>query len=441
MYNRPNNVTRLKTKKYYEKAIKIIVASLLLLGSLAGVLAWQYFATLYGSTNSGFMLDLDPNSKGKIISVGTSLYAYCDVDGVRVFDLDNNTIYSNTYTMLSPTVVSKNKAFAVFELLGRTIKVYDESGIMHTVETSNPISKIALNENGYVCAITNLYDEYKTEVFTNKGDRVLTRIDHAADGYPIAADISSDNKMLAISYVDTSGVNVDSKVVYFYVHKVDSNDYPDSILSGINASGVIIPKVIFTKNNRLLAVSDKKLMFLDDKSELLWEYELTNEIERIGINNNNILIVYGNALTPFDSKDAGTVEAVNFNGKHVSYALLDTPITYFNDSNSNRTIVASLNKFYALNENCNILWEKNIKSDVSDVLVTKSINEILVVTKFSAEIESLKNVAVPTENTGNTENDDITENIENIDITESTENIEMTENIESTENIEDLTDA
>lgn len=166
----------------------------------------------------------------------------------------------------NPEYCVNNKYIAISEKNGSKLNLISGKEILWTQELDGNISKINVNNNGYVSVILT-GTAYKSVIvtFDNKGNELFKR--YLASTNVIDTTISNDNKYLAFAEVNTKGTTIESSV------KVVSIEQPSE-------------SVIFTykgDNNKLIINIE-----YDEKGQIICMYD--GEISGIQNNSNSILM-------------------------------------------------------------------------------------------------------------------------------------------------------
>ena len=137
----------------------------------------------------------------------------------------------------------KGDSFAVADNGGNNILVFSEDGLKGEIETTMPIEKIALSDQGIVSAILKNESSPKIMSYDATGNILVEQqITMSSLGYPAALDLSDDGKMLAVSYLYTEGTSLKSRVIYYNFgeegqektdNQVTSDVYEDTVMAEI----------------------------------------------------------------------------------------------------------------------------------------------------------------------------------------------------------------
>ena len=179
-----------------------------------------------------------------------------------------------------PVVNSRGKYLVIAEQDGKKIYLIGDTSIIWQTDIDGEISRVNVNKNGYVSVIvTNT--TYKSVIISyNQTGKELFRT-YLSSTYAICADISNNNKYLAIGEVDYSGTIVKSNVKIISIALAQSspkesviNKYESEIGQIINniryqdkdtaicMFNSYVQKVSLDSNERLIDIEDNAL-FLD----------------------------------------------------------------------------------------------------------------------------------------------------------------------------------
>ncbi|MEA4815233.1 MAG: DUF5711 family protein [Lachnospiraceae bacterium] len=367
-----------------DKIIKTAAESILKYGSVLVNKDTSKKSTLSES------IKIEEDSRSTFVSYDNA-FMQCTKDGIKYFVLGEDQKWNDTYTMANPYVVSEGGYTAVFEPMGRVIKLYDKSGIINTINTDGAIMRLSLNESGYVGVILNNSSSYSVNVFDGiKNACLVVRKEEDENIYPVDIDISDDNKVFAVSYIDASDVETASKVLFFYTYENDGKDYPDSMFAGLQKEDVIIPYIRFMSSGMLVVLSDSSLIGVSSSGVQEWELPLSNEIDGVSFENKSFAVLAcGDELAGKEGSPDGSLIFVNMKGKISHQIETGEKITYMKGSKDN-VIVGNSGEYTAFScSSGKALWEYNPGYSVSDIISLNGGENILVVDKTQARVLGL----------------------------------------------------
>lgn len=340
--------------------------------------------TVVSMENSDGMI-IESGSKVNFISFGNN-YLYCTKDGVKYFDIGQNQKWNSTFTMTSPAVVNNGNYTAIAEAQGRNVKVYSQEGEMYSISGDGMIMQISVNSIGSIGLILKTDTGYKVQVYDEKGALMMERFDEDEGIYPIALDVSADKKVLAVSYLDTTDIEMVTKILFFYTgrgdtKKTESGDF----FASVEKNGEIVPSIKYMKNGIFMAVGDTTIFAIDSSGKELWNAEVANKIDKITWSEEYLVLALGQTLPGKEGAPNGTVRILNTTGKQANDYCIDKSITYLKAYKQG--IVAGSNRdFTALTYNGKSLWEHIATQDVRDIVLMNSAEHVLYVTNNSADI-------------------------------------------------------
>ena len=159
----------------------------------------------------------------------------------------------------NPVYSINNKYIAISEKEGSKLYLISGSEILWSKEVDGKISKISVNNNGYVSAILT-GTTYKSVIatFDKDGNELFKR--YLATTTAIDTCISNDNKYLAFAEVNTSGTTIQSNI------RVVSVDNPsEAIVNSYSAdNGKLIINIEYSSNNKIVCMYDDEITLLSD---------------------------------------------------------------------------------------------------------------------------------------------------------------------------------
>lgn len=335
------------------------------------------------------IMKIESDSKS-IFAVFGKNFLQCTKDGVRFFEEIDVQKWNDTYTMKSPTMICEGEYTAVAEILGRLVVVYDKEGKKYEVSTEGSIIQMALNTNGYLAMITKNKTEYQTLIYNDKGAKIGGRIEQDKGVYPMAVELSNDNRIFAVSYLDTTDVEMVSKVFFFYINKSDAADWVDNMFASVEQSEEVVALLKFMDDGRLVAVTDTAIFAMNMAGIRLWSYPLTNQLDKINMDNpKNIVVAYGEELSGKEGKEIGTVEWISMDGSVNAVFEGGDTVTYLNTKN-NTTVIGMGRHYYNVKNTGKVIWQHTASQDVSDILSIDN-STVLYVTRNTAEIADITN--------------------------------------------------
>ena len=204
-------------------------------------------------------------------------------DGVTFLNKKNEELWMQPTQLQNPVIVVKDKAFAVADNGGNSILVFSEDGLTGEIETTLPVERISISDQGIVSVI--LRNENTPEIITyDAAGNILAemQISPGNSGYPTALEISGDGNTLAVSYLSVSGTGMKSRLVYYNFGEA-GQDRSDNIVFSEDYNDTVFGEIFFMGGGRSVAVADRGFQIIrgTDKPELDRRIPLEQEIQSV----------------------------------------------------------------------------------------------------------------------------------------------------------------
>ena len=174
----------------------------------------------------------------------------------------------------NPIFASSNRYLAIAENKGKKIYCITDKDIAWEKSIEGNISQVHISKNGYV-ALTLVDTSYKTviAVYDEKGEPLFNKFLSTMRVSDIA--ISSDNKYLAITELDASGINIKSQLEVFSVEKARTDAQNSKVATYDFEDGELVTNIKYQDKEKLICMlKDKIVEFgLDGNKEELFNSE------------------------------------------------------------------------------------------------------------------------------------------------------------------------
>lgn len=363
------NIPRLNRRSMPTVIIIVIIAAAAVVLAKAGVIN-------LGSKTSVVTYASDSKTGYRSYDDG---YIQYTKDGAKFLTKSGSESWNDVYTMTSPIIDERGKYTAVFETDGRAVRVYNDNGLVYNVQMSDPILSVSVCENGYIGVIEN-GDSYSVSVYSTSGSLIFQRIEAEKGVYPFSCDISPNGEIIAISYMDTTGVEIDAKVGMFYIDADKGAEYTDSMFAAVEKNDEVIFGVYFVSNNDLIAVGDRHIIYISSAGVEGWNVDVTNEIMGIGLCGDKLAMVYGDELPDKEGEECGTIVFISSRGKlNKGYCIGAEPD--FFASSGGGVVIGSGSNYYGIDTNGKIAWSLNDTGSLNGIYPTSSVKKCIYTTK------------------------------------------------------------
>lgn len=398
-----------KERKGKDKGLIILVIVLTLVGGVAGYI---YIDTFYGTgklqryfsnvfqnnapeeepqsaIKTDQKISIDESSRTTFEIFGNS-FLLCTKDGVKYFNEMGDRKWNDTFNMTVPQMVSEGNYVAVGDMSGKTIRVYGENGMLYSVQTEGELMQFALNANGYLSVISKGDNAYSIQIYNVGGTLLKGRVEESDGVFPLSSDVSDDNKAFVVSYLDTSDVEPIGRVVFFYINPEDSENYTDSMFSGVEKSGEIIPVVGYMQGGVVAAVSDSFVYGISSAGQETWSYPLENRVQQVSLSDKRyIVLALGDAIANKEGREKGSICWINSSGKESAAYQSGGDVNYLQVSEQG--VVIGVDKLYfGLRHNGKLDWSYRATSDIRDILPMERLEQVMIVTKNEAMITEIR---------------------------------------------------
>lgn len=237
-----------------KKAEKILVTAVLAALAVCGTYLLLKNET-YGQARkaSGYMNEIsDSNS---YIRFGNGIVRYSR-DGVVFLNRKNEEQWIQSAQIQNPIIEVNDDTFAVADSGGNSILVFTEDGLKGEIETTLPIEKISVSNQGIVSAILRNENSPKIISYDATGNILVEQqASLSSTGYPVALEMSDDGNELAVSYVYTVGTQIRSRVVYYNFGEAGQAK-ADNIVASDVYQGTVMADIFYMGSSRSVVVGD-----------------------------------------------------------------------------------------------------------------------------------------------------------------------------------------
>lgn len=398
--------------------IKIVIIAVAVLAVLAGSIfvAVNSGSIKIGDSQASFSQEYSMSSQAQFYSHSNNIF-FTSKDGMSLLDKKGNVVWTDTFSMTTPVMLSDGEYTAVADKGAKTMNVYNLKGKVYTVNTEGVITTFAINSLGYsvvMCQSTGEND-YTAFCYSPDGNVAFKGSYVAKDGLPIAVDISDDGRIIGVSFVNISRIKVKSKINFYFVNTEDAKttDNSDAIFAGVEMDGEIAAIVHFMPDNSCIISTDAKMYSIGgritNKENYIenWKVEYPNYVSAFNIvDDKYIAVAYGNAKTINGNEDnVNTVHWFNLRGNEIGTAKFDETITAMY-SNMESTIVAMGKVFDAMDVRGKHIWEYRALQTVNSMQFFDSTDRIILATANKMQLFNVKKGANMVEDDKESKNDD-----------------------------------
>ena len=313
-------------------------------------------------------------------------FLLCTKDGVKYFASMGDGKWSDTFNMTSPVMVQEGDYVAVGDMGGKTVRVYDRSGMLYDLQADGSPVQFALNESGYLSLITKNEDTYRIRIYNTKGTLLKERVEESNGVYPLCSDVSDDSRVFAVSYLDTTDISPIGRVVMFYIDAEESENHTDSMFAAVEKTDEIIPVIGYMEKGVLAAISDLNVYGIGSDGAEQWSYPLENTIDQAALGAKEyIVLALGDSVANKDGREKGTVCWLDGSGKEKASFESGESVTYL-QAVKKGIVVGNDRKYTGVSYGGNEDWSYNATGDLTDLIPMDKLNIVMTVGKEQVSI-------------------------------------------------------
>lgn len=249
-----------------------------------------------------------------MIDFGDNILSY-GMDGAACVDSQGNALWNITYEMQNPMISIEGNTAAIGDYGARTVYIVNTDGAVGEITTTMPIYKFCVSSAGEVAIVLNDSDVTWIYLYDTLGNILAYfKTTMRQSGFPVDLAISSNGKLVGVSYVYVDTGELKSSVAFYNFGDVGQNE-TDNYVSGYDYQGVVVPTIRFMDNDTAFAVSDDRIMFYKgaEKPVSQSEHLVTDEIQKVFYDDKYVGLVYYSDQADYRYR----VEIYNRNGSLV----------------------------------------------------------------------------------------------------------------------------
>lgn len=322
-------------RKIFRRVVRIIViviASVALIGLALGL-------RTYKSYEIKSSVDRNNSSASRFAEFNNKLVEYSN-DGAVCMEADGTLVWNQAFEMTDPRIDKSDDYFAVYDKSGTDIFLMKDDSIENNIQTSMPIEKVSVANQGAIAVLMKDGTNYYIKLFDKSGEELAGGQYYSEQGsIPIDVALSPDGEKLAVDMIDISGGSVDTTIAFYNFGSVGQNEI-DNNVGSYTYKNTVFPEVDYISESCAYAVGDTKILVFSGKQkpEVSKEIEYEGEISSVFHNSKYVGIAYSNN----DEDNSHHIQVFDSKGKTVMEH--DTDIQYQNiELLSNNEIVVTSN--------------------------------------------------------------------------------------------------
>lgn len=196
-------------------------------------------------------------------------------NGVSYLNHKNKELWIQSGQFKNPIIDLNKNVFAVADCGGNSIQIFDRKGLKGEFETTLPIEKISISNQGVISAILKNGDTPSIVTYDTSGNVLVeNEVSVSSLGYPTALEMSADGTVLAVTYTDAGSGTLKSNVICYNFGEKGKNK-TNHIVSQEEYKDEIMPEIYFMDQSNMVVVSDSSFVIYSGKDVPKKKKEIT----------------------------------------------------------------------------------------------------------------------------------------------------------------------
>lgn len=301
---RPDTVIE-SEKSREDKSRNLKIKVITIIGIICALLLAVYLFCVYRTYNNYKVrktIKIETGTNSQYQAFGEFVVKYSN-DGISYIN-GTETIWNEAYEMKSPIVDVCGDYLAIADKNSNTIYIFNKKGKVGEVNTSYPIIKIEVAQQGVVAALLEEASANYIELYDKEGNLIVSHKSLLSEnGFPLSFSISNDGEKMMTSYLSINEGSTENQVIFYNFSNV-GKDEVDRVVGTFNQYGeTIVPAVYFVSNEDALAIGDNVLTIykMKEKPTIRKEIKFDKEIQKVFYNEKYVGIIFENSKgdTPY----------------------------------------------------------------------------------------------------------------------------------------------
>ena len=301
---RPDTVIE-SEKSREDKSRNLKIKVITIIGIVCALLLAIYLFCVYRTYNNYKVrktIKIETGTNSQYQAFGEFVVKYSN-DGISYIN-GTETIWNEAYEMKSPIVDVCGDYLAIADKNSNTIYIFNKKGEVGEVNTSYPIIKIEVAQQGVVAALLEEASANYIELYDKEGNLIVSHKSLLSEnGFPLSFSISNDGEKMMTSYLSIKEGSTENQVIFYNFSNV-GKDEVDRVVGTFNQYGeTIVPAVYFVSNEDAIAIGDNVLTIykMKEKPTIRKEIKFDKEIQKVFYNEKYVGLIFENSKgdTPY----------------------------------------------------------------------------------------------------------------------------------------------
>lgn len=184
-------------------------------------------------------------------------------DGIVYYGSGDELLWNQSFEMISPVIDVCEGYLAVYDAGGTSIYIMTESGLGKKIETSMPVSRVCIANQGTVAVLMKGDDVSYVRLYDRKGKELANGEFFQENGtFPLDIALSADAQKLAVCMADVNAGSVCSVVSFYNFGSVGQNEI-DNVVGTYSYDGLLIPEIDYVSADRMVAFSNEGFLVFE----------------------------------------------------------------------------------------------------------------------------------------------------------------------------------
>lgn len=356
---------------------------------------------VFGETNNTLEImseqkEYSNKSKYFFANIGKDLLVG-NKDGLKRTKAEGLEVWNVPFSLHNPVMVNEGEYTVIGDVGGKEVHVFDGRGLVYNVTTNYPILEVVVNSQGRIVVIEESKDAQLVTVYDHKGEPTFkVNVVPERDGYPIGIAINDGGNKLAISFLDTSEIEMSNKLVFYRTDSVDINRV-DQIVGSIHSEGVI--GQVFALGNTFIGVATDRIFGINYESEIkeTFSLPLTNKVMAVTYHTEKkqFAVAYGDALPGVQENNDKKVLVYDHIGNNLYSHQAKKRIDHL-AMGKKSLIIGAGHDFVSLGRNGDVKWRFTATIDIRQAVELSDDQVVLVGENYYQLYKKIKNVVEET---------------------------------------------
>ena len=300
-----------QVRKHRRKTFGHVVRVLILLAIvMVGVQLWTALRS-YSSYEVRSITERQDSKATRYATFLSKCIEYSN-DGIIYWGEDEELLWNQSFEMNSPVLDICEKYLAIYDQGGTSIYIMTESGLVQKIETSMPIDRVCIANQGTVAVLMKENAVAYVRLYGSNGKELANGEFFQEKGsFPVDIALSNDAQKLAVDMVDVNAGSVCSVISFYNFGSVGQNEI-DNNVGTYTYEGVLIPEIDFVSADRMVAISNEGFIVFEGEQKPEQKRKVTYEVEAQSVFHNNkyVGLTYSNP----DTEGSWHIKVYDMNG-------------------------------------------------------------------------------------------------------------------------------